>query len=872
MVDLDLFDISPVRAFPFNSAIRLAINRDDCFLYVDSTHCLHFFDSSSLSRKALPSPDRSIRGVAITADISPSHQFAVVAYSDGAVQLFNLDENKAVRLLSKPHAGRISSVSFKDDSSLFISESHVVSLIRITGRTWLASPETEVLRTASPVRCVLVPPVHRYVSGARGSSRLIGPRFSDAIAILTDTAFFFGFFGHEFTPSLDLPDPATACAFDLSSPDVLTLSVASSASLRSFSIDGARRVSALGASPLSFPAAHVCFASGSVVVALAGDLRGSGHTLSGASAGRASGDGGAPSCVFVFGGVRGFHFASDRAVLRAAPQTFRSRMERLRGSMDSGGFAAAYDLCRSAVSGDAVAAMGLPANEGQRALVVEGALSDFLAAEAERRLSGGDAPSVAAWVIGVCRELGMEDWVVGTGVAVFRAAGALPALLAAVVAADADAALFAYTAEFAGLLLAGAPPDAGAGARAFLLRLPAKVVPVRALLESARAAGDARLVSDVFARRLGDVVGALAVLADGGLAPEACALVAAQPSEAAVRWLFARGADGRPQLARLLPAGDACVAAVAAAQAFVERTGRPLPFGDFVGELLAALGAGHAQNEHALCAHADALVLREDVRIAGRGLRALMRRILAPGGAAPAKEAVLERVVAQDLAPDARDALLPLCDALGFRAAKRQIHAATSAVDAVVRELAPDRRADVFAFMAQAAARGPETAARIAAAAAANAAVLIARRRSVRSVRRRARPRRGRGDRGGSARGRLQERAAPRVAPARARRVVRCGLRRVLRVPRGVLPGRGAGVRRRGPARIDRFVAPCERFGLFECLAVVLERLGDAGRACDAFARFIEIELVAVAEGREGDVAHAAFLQTGLRLPSRPTS
>jgi hypothetical protein len=75
-----------------------------------------------------------------------------------------------------------------------------------------------------------------------------------------------------------------------------------------------------------------------------------------------------------------------------------------------------------------------------------------------------------------------------------------------------------------------------------------------------------------------------------------------------------------------------------------------------------------------------------------------------------------EGFITADLSPDHCDALLSLCASFGARAVKSQIRAESAALEAIVRQLALDLRADVSEFMALNVARGPDAPSKIVAA------------------------------------------------------------------------------------------------------------------------------------------------------------
>jgi hypothetical protein len=535
-------------------------------------------------------------------------------------------------------------------------------------------------------------------------------------------------------------------------------------------------------------------------------------------------------------------------------------MERLRESSDLSDFSNAIDLCRRVIANDAVATIGLPANASQRALVIERELSDLLSGETERRLKRSESESevaeVADWLIGLNRELGMEDWLVGAGVGVFRDAGRLPILLRRLVELDVDASAFCYTADFGSLLLEHADCDI----RHFVLKLPRDVVPLASLLEYGLSRGDDFLLSDLLDRG-GDLSGALSVLGNAGCTSEVSLIIlshAESPSESednametAIVWLFTRSGGVFPRATQILESSVATSSLVfERVQSFIERTGRPFGLERFVDAMSIVLS--NRCSDDALARRLDSLILNRRLKVSSGCAGRLMRRIFSPAsGDDDDREALLIHLLSCDLPDKFSESLLGLCESFGFRSAKRQIQLGLEKYESVIREAAIDVDFDIFSFIGDLLKRSDGSRGSIQAAVLRNATILCAR------------------DGVGFsrfAREHLKESLSEVVTSVNDVRLRHSIAHELLRS--GSLPtlnseteasffgflceffpseARSFAELREGDLR--DLLEPATQFGVWDCCAVIHSRLGDVNRVCESFRSFIEECLVCYVEG-----------------------
>jgi hypothetical protein len=826
--------------------VRLSFCRDDFYLFIDTSHTVRTFESARLTTKAIPPPDKSSYGVPIAFDLSPSHNTAAVAYSDGGVEIFALDSDNPRRLFSKPTTVPALSLAFRDDTSFLFAQRGDLWMFKIS---WafvvkLTVREAEVAKFPSPITAVTVPPVFRFQAGAKPPFRCGAPKFCDAVAVCTSTGFTFGFLGQEFATSFEVAGDNATCAFSLVGPDELRVAVSVKGKVLLYSVTP--EPSVLCELTLDILAIHTAFVNSAIVVVLDRQLKG--YLVSQDSGFKAP-----VNCLvageFIAGDDK-FFIVHDGFVWRVMLQTFRDKMGISRAAGD---FAASLDLCKRAMANDPEASVGLPSNPGQRALMIEQTLSDILVTEANRRLDdrAADAAMVVDWLIGLNRELGMEDWIVNEGVGIFRDRDMLPTFFQRIIHADPEATAFSYTANFGSLLLE-TPRDFDI--RTFVLKLPKKIVSEEAVLNYGIAANDHLLLSDFYVNRLGDLVSGLTVLANGHRFDEVCSLLLARPRdmECSIRWLFLF-CDGEFTILKNIVALERSGELFDAVERFIETHDTPFSYERYINFMIRVLANSSVPYDHPLWIGVEDKILRRKIAVVTDGLKCLLRRVFSPEfGTVDRREELLQFVLSGDVSPEVKEGLLPLCETYGFKAAKRLIQQDSQEYDRTIRELAADLTADVIDFMVNILDCHPTASPAIVNAVVRNASVLIAR-----------------------GIGSLVEFVAKyfsdslleiieAISPEMYRNMFvyellkQPGLEGLKLAPEvsssyfaflcEYFPSEARFYIEHREERFHEFLNPSEEFQVFDCCVLVYNRLSDFERVCQFFGHYIETQLVCYAE------------------------
>ena len=168
--------VKEIKGISFKNTIKFAICHDEFYLYSDNRDTIYTFDSKTLTNNVLPSPDKKIRGNITTLDFSPSRKYAAAGYTDGAIQVFDLDSNKPYKLLSKASGNSVQCIVFYSDTFLlsgFSNGSFVSYKIAFIPR------ENHISNFSSRPLRLYRPAIYRFVDGNDKSSKVVLPNFVD---------------------------------------------------------------------------------------------------------------------------------------------------------------------------------------------------------------------------------------------------------------------------------------------------------------------------------------------------------------------------------------------------------------------------------------------------------------------------------------------------------------------------------------------------------------------------------------------------------------------------------------------------------------------------------------------------------------------
>jgi hypothetical protein len=849
----EILDFRLVRGFASPGPARLAACRDDFYLFVDENQNVRTFEGTSLKDRTFPAAERSMRGFPSALDFSPSHNMAAVGYSEGGFELFSLEGDKARKTFTKATPVAVSSLVFRDDASFLLGHGAAVLCVKVsrTLGVMLNVRESEVFRFGTEVTSLVLPPVFRFQAGGKPSFRCVAPKLADYLGVCTSSGFSFGSLNQnqEFLPGTELHGDRSACAFSVQNSDELQIAVSIGGKVLVFTASADKPLQQISSIDVDLESVYISFVSSVIVISLNASLEGFLVSVTGnfKSPVRSQFQG-----KFTAGDDR-FYVASEGSLRRATLQTFRDRMDRCRASRD---FDSSLDLCKGALRNEAMASIGLPSNPGQRRLVIEETLRDVLETETTRRLSDDTSlgSSVADWLIGVNRELGMEDWIVTRGVAIFELHGQLPALLKQMIESDPDATTFAYTAQFGSKLLE-IPRDFNV--RDFILKLPNKVVSEEAVLRYGVAAGDDLLLSEFYVNRLNDVGSGLTVLANGGRYDDVCSLLLSRGDdmESSIRWVF-RVSDGEFRFAKRLVVQEESrsIELFCMIEKYVEVHKLPFSHEAFANLMVRVLWEAKVRSDHPLWIGLEATILKQRIKVTGEALRCLLQRIFSVDTALiDRREDLLLFVISGDVSAEFKESLLPLCNTFGFKSAKRHIQEDSRRYDKAIQELIVDAKSDVIDFMMNILERNPESHASIQEAVLKNSSVLVA--RDVTSL--------------VTFVVKYFESSLQSIIASISYDPFRNGFLHELLGRQGFeslslsddvslryfgflceyFPSEARGYIERRDEAFHKFLPYCEKFQVFDCCAVIFDKMNDMERVNEFLSQYIETELIWYAEG-----------------------
>jgi hypothetical protein len=472
---------------PLPSVPRLACCAGSLFAFVHRDDSIHLFDSATLSVSVIPSAADSITRVAL----SPSRSHVFAGLEDGGVCLFDVAALGLVESVPGAMPRSIAHCAFVGDCDVLcvdeafgLSSFSVANSLSQTPLTTFANIVTDLI--VADQNYVIVSTIDKLTVAE------LGPKFSVVIEHPGDN-----------------PIGAVCLPF---------VAVASAAQLTIYKLgEGRVREAAMTWVPKF---AH--FLSSQTVAVVQSD-----HTIWLCDVGERS-----PSIsrneargTFVRGsGAIHVVGETSRCVTTLSCIDFDERVEQLKRSGDVKG---ALELCRSVV---------------KRTISVETAASSLL--EEVVRADIADT----SFVVGFCKETGMETWAVQTGMEIFAGRGRAKAFVTELAKADPTAKIFPYDEQFVRRILEiCADVDIGD----FLCALPRQLLSLEVLLDWAVRVGNLRVAARVHVE-MGDTVGGANICYSVGDFSGAFALLKQKLTVKSLLWLFAIKDSQFPRLVNLI--------------------------------------------------------------------------------------------------------------------------------------------------------------------------------------------------------------------------------------------------------------------------------------------------------------------------------
>ena len=699
------------------------------FLLYSKDDVLYALDFKAIRTCEFQNHDKEIRGVITAVAISPSHKLAAAGFSDGGIQLYDVQTLKPMKVVAKPGEKKsILSISFKEEMTILAvdSDGRLVKYDMKQGAFRMSVESTLLLSSVDPrITRVYIPGV--WISTADGNLKNVCPELSGLVAWSCAKRFVVMDINDNKNELLTVDCDDPVAAFSVVEKGEVKLVVAFGKQALVYRITRQMEVVNEYSFNLGFQAKSIGFLSQAVLVA--------NDWFNDGKLGIMSVSTGVVRVIesqykdFLCMGTNSIFFREEMKVMKGTLLTFINRMKqfKLEHKLEK-----AIELCEVAMAGDPEATIGLPSNAHQRAIVIENMLSGILEDECvDGFKKGTNAEEMARYLVNLSKQLSMRDWVVTNGMELFNRAGHLDVLLKSVVEADPKAKFFFYTKQFIDELV---ERWEGPDLSGFLLSLPKKMAPLGKLLTYANRMKNYNLLAEIYEQKLNNLVSsgrvyvkAIDALPDDEkqeMARKFCHLLLRyitapsddesseqrRDSRDLIRWLFSvsgdrNGVESFPFVKKVLMCNsDESISVFESVFCFISETKEPFSVTAFANALLSALSeTTYEVNKRVLTVLRDILI-EYDIKIRPAFLRYLLVNYIFANedDDMNKKEALLAAIinssVPEEYEKEFKDNILPLCESYGFKIIKRQIQLETKKIDQVLKEVVSCRE-NLFAFL-----------------------------------------------------------------------------------------------------------------------------------------------------------------------------
>ena len=706
----ELLHCRQVKGITYGSEVIACACRDGFFLFADEHEELHTFDSATLQNVWLPARDKKIRGTIVALDFSPSRRYGAVSFTDGSIQVYDLEHNKLGKVVTKAHGSFATSILFVDDNMFVAGDGNTLYGYRFISALGFLSTirELVIAQFQSPIRKVSAPPVYRYVAGANRGARCVASSFTEKIAVCTQKGVAYVKITPEFKISLlsQFEHPMATATFSIVNADLCLMAIGKKNSLQVYTINTKQECQEVFSAEVEIDPVHIAFMSETVVMAFDEDFEGVIVSLADKTNVRIKSPYG--SGCFAKGTHEFFVFQMPKLWMLAL-QSFRNKMEELR---EKGDLETAISFCRKALEGDTQATIGLPVNQAQKALVIERSLSDMLTDNGAKQLTeeGADPSAVASWLVKLNIELNMQDWLVNDGVALFENHGCAKALFAEILKEDPKAQLFDYSPAFVEKLLACEPDFP---VHDFIMALPGRVAPVSVLLQWGLKEGDGDFMADVYFEKVRSIVDGLAILANADKLPRICHIMMEEKEKLnlSIKWLFSVVEGRFPIVVKLIGMEDRGLVTelFTLIQDHILETKKPFKIDDYANAMVCAITDAGLALDDPLEKKIEQLILDHNIGVHGSALIDLLDKIFTHTVTEPDnREQLLIQMFTFGVPLEFEERLLPLCDSHGFQRAKYQIRHDTRNFEDAVKEMLADENINIMETLISLTRKEPE--------------------------------------------------------------------------------------------------------------------------------------------------------------------
>lgn len=852
----ELLHCRQVKGITYGSEVIACSCKDGFFLYADEHDEIHTFDSQTLTNMWLPARDKKIRGTVVALDFSPSRHWAAISYTDGSIQVYDLEHNKVDKVVTKPHASFATSILFVDDSLFVAGDGNTLYGYRFSHTLGFLTTIREVViaQFQSGIRRVSAPPVYRFVSGANRGARCVAPEFAEKIAVCTQKGVAYVKITPEFKLAslMQFEHPMATATFSIVNPDLCLMAIGKKGMVQVYTIDPQQKCQEVFSAEVEINPVHIAFMSETVVMAFDEDFEGVIISLAEKTNVRIKSPYG--SGCFAKGTHEFYVFQMPRLWMLAL-QSFRNKMEELR---EKGDLETAISFCKKALEGDTQATIGLPVNQAQKALVIERSLSDMLVDRGNLRLSeeGANPKEIAEWLVTLNKELNMQDWLVNEGVSLFERHNCAKALFAEIIKEDPTAQMFDYGPQFVEKLL---DSDPDFPVNDFIMALPGRVAPVSVLLKWGLRQNDGDFMADVYFLKVKSIVDGLTILANANKFDRVCEVIMQESEklEMSIKWLFSI-VDGRfPTVVKVLEMENrqTVMELFSLIQEHILGTSQPFEISDYANAMVCAITDAGLKLDDPLEKKIEQLIIEQNIGVKGTALVDLLDKIFTHEITQPDnREQLLIQMFTFGVPLPFEERLLPLCDSHGFQKAKYQIRHDTKNFTDAIKEFLEEDRSDIMDILHRLAEKEPEALPSIEKAIVRHATVLALKDAS------------GLADfcadfLGDGVMNIINEIQEETIQSYFVHKIVKRPEYATLKLPDAISISFGTFMCQHYPTDVRHYVMhreslmrellpACEKYDIFDGCAIIYNYLADGDKVRDCMRKFIETQLTLYAQGK----------------------
>lgn len=702
MENSTLFVSKEIKGYTYQSPPVQIVSYEDFYVLKDAIDNIYSFDAITLSNLKFPPPDKAIMSKITCITVNPAHTLVAIGYDNGSIQIYDMITGKH-KGFPKYRRGTVTNMTFINDSAFLLTDKYnMLVLIRITGNKLLGMNLKDTFLTTlqeKPTR-IVCPPIYRppdpSLKGKDAVSKCYAPSFAELFALTSEKQLIIALATQDRCRIVStIGGPNMMITFILPNSETLFYAYASTTEVSLASLITESPPEVLMTHPLDLPPLHITFMTQSTVAIIQSDYSVLLLTLNHQDINKTTLE---QRGMFITSSTSIKMFSNNKFI-NITFCSFMDRMEMFQNNNDTLG---AIDFCKQIKSNTTTVA-GIPTNQSQRISMIEGALTQILENYIRNNMTSEEkAKEIADFLIQLSFDLELENFLISNSIPIYLEMGYILVIFNKIIEIDPKAIKFVYTKNFTHLLLENCGDMQVSD---FVLSLSPKVAPTEELLKFGIERKDTMLLTDIYLKRYNDYVSALTILTNSDRFDLACALlldsiqVSDEPSENAVemiKWVITSDEKlNYPQVQKIIIDDQENV--IVSIMNFLKAFQKPITFEVFVNILIQSAANLNISVKHKIFLFIEYYILNTNVSLNYSSIHYLLPRIFTEEHNEPdQRENMLLTIINSDLDNSFKEKLIPLCNAFGFKNAKRSIQIATQKFDEIIRDAIADPKADAF--------------------------------------------------------------------------------------------------------------------------------------------------------------------------------